>query len=302
MKEGFPDKSPQASITNIIQAKSMIGIPWRVALALIDSGWILRNDIIWHKPNSMPSSVKDRLTNMYEHIFHFVKSNKYYYNLDVIREPSKFEGKPFNVRVRDAQKGQLRSKWGILANASDREIESYNEMNYVPVTKLQGLGYLLGKNPGDLWAIPTKPFKGAHFAVYPEEVCVKPILSSCPEQVCVKCGTALTPMIRTIKTTSNGQPPPGTPSAGRKFELATDLGSSAGRRRFPVRYEVAREIIGSASCACNAGFRPGIVLDIFSGSGTTLAVAKRLGRHFIGIELNPAYVELAKSRLTSVSQ
>jgi site-specific DNA-methyltransferase (cytosine-N4-specific) len=87
MKDGFPDKSPQASITNHIPAKSMIGIPWRVALALIDKGWILRNDIIWHKPNSMPSSVKDRLSNTYEHIFHFVKSKKYYYNLDAIRVP-----------------------------------------------------------------------------------------------------------------------------------------------------------------------------------------------------------------------
>lgn len=69
----------------VIPAKCMIGIPWRAALALINKGWILRNDVIWHRPNSMPSSVKDRLSNTYEHIFHFVKSKRYYYNLDAIR-------------------------------------------------------------------------------------------------------------------------------------------------------------------------------------------------------------------------
>jgi len=65
-----------------IPQKCLLGIPWRLALRLIDDGWILRNDIIWYKPNHMPESVKDRLTNTYEHIFHFVKSRKYYYNLD----------------------------------------------------------------------------------------------------------------------------------------------------------------------------------------------------------------------------
>ena len=89
MKEGFPDRSPQASITNVIPAKSMIGIPWRVALALIDRHWVLRNAIVWHKPNSMPSSVKDRLSNTYEHVFHFVKSKKYYYNLESYELPAK---------------------------------------------------------------------------------------------------------------------------------------------------------------------------------------------------------------------
>jgi len=73
------------------QDKNLLGIPWRVAFALIEDGWILRNDIIWYKPNHMPSSVKDRLTQTYEHIFHFVKSRKYYYNLDNIREPHKTE-------------------------------------------------------------------------------------------------------------------------------------------------------------------------------------------------------------------
>lgn len=257
----------------VIPAKCMIGIPWRAALALINKGWILRNDVIWHRPNSMPSSVKDRLSNTYEHIFHFVKSKRYYYNLDAIRVPHKFAAKPFNIRVRDAQKGRLKEKWGALAHASEREVKAYNEKSYsrskYPPHEPRhfqllsmGIGHgghtgktvrhdhPLGKNPGDLWKINSKQHPFAHFAVYPEEICVRPILSSCPEQVCVKCGIP----------------------------------------RLPT----------GENCKCGDGFRPGIVLDMFAGSGTTLVVAKKLSRDFIGIELNPEYVEIAKRRLASI--
>jgi len=119
-----------------ISAKCLIGIPWRVALALIDDGWILRNDVIWHKPNCMPSSVKDRLTNTYEHIFHFVKSRKYYYNLDAIRQPHKSKYAPFNIRVRDAQKGRLSEKWGTKYSASESEITAYNEKLYTYIREI----------------------------------------------------------------------------------------------------------------------------------------------------------------------
>jgi site-specific DNA-methyltransferase (adenine-specific) len=253
-----------------ISAKCIIGIPWRVALGLIDSGWILRNAIVWFKQNSMPSSVKDRLSNTYEHIFHFVKSKKYYYDLDAIRVPHKFAAKPFNIRVRDAQKGRLQSKWGILANASKAEVEAYDEKHYNRYPPQEprhcqllsmGIGHgghtgktvrhdhPLGKNPGDLWTVNSKQHPFAHFAVYPEEICVRPILSSCPEKVCTKCGMPQLPT--------------------------------------------------GDSCECGVGFRPGIVLDMFAGSGTTLVVAKKLGRDYIGVELNPEYVKIAKQRLAN---
>ena len=86
--------------------KCLMLIPMRVAFALIDDGWILRNVIIWKKLNAMPSSIKDRLTQTYEYIFHFVKSRKYYYNLDNIREPHKTKFAPFNLRVRDVKRGK----------------------------------------------------------------------------------------------------------------------------------------------------------------------------------------------------
>lgn len=150
-----------------IRPKCLLGIPWRIALALIDDGWILRNDIIWHKPNSMPSSAKDRLTNTYEHVFHFVKSKKYYYNLDAIRVPHETR---------------------YLDSISTRKYVAHEPRHFQLLSMGIGHGghtgktirhdHPLGKNPGDLWQINTKPHPFVHFAVYPEELCVRPILAS----------------------------------------------------------------------------------------------------------------------------
>ncbi len=187
-----------------IMPKCLLGIPWRVALALIDDGWILRNDIIWKKGNPLPSSVKDRLSNTYEHIFHFVKSRKYYYNLDAIREPHKTtsyrkirENKhkersvskysKFYTYLRHSKGYHPKGKNpGDILNVYDTKLSDANVTNpsnlarYRNKRRMLGLpeGNLLGKNPGDFWQINTKPFKGAHFAVYPEEICVRPIISS----------------------------------------------------------------------------------------------------------------------------
>jgi len=119
--------------------KCLIGIPWRVTLLLIDQGWTLRNDIIWFKRNCMPSSVKDRLTNTYEHIFHLVKSRKYYYNLDAIRQPHKTNYSPFNIRVRDAQQGRLKAKWGDKYSATELEVAQYNEKLYAYIKEINEL-------------------------------------------------------------------------------------------------------------------------------------------------------------------
>jgi site-specific DNA-methyltransferase (cytosine-N4-specific) len=163
------------------QPKCLMGIPWRVAFALIDDGWILRNAVVWFKPNHMPDSAKDRLTRTYEFLFHFVKSRRYYYNLDNIREPPRIESlerweralrqkKDSNVKLRkhDLAVGRV----GNFSYTDPLHVKAYN---------------VKGKNPGDallipsdFWSIPTKPFRGAHFAVFPPELPLRPILASCP--------------------------------------------------------------------------------------------------------------------------
>ena len=131
-------RSSRKRVSDWLQPKQLMLIPVRVAIALQDDGWVLRNDIIWHKPNPMPSSVKDRLNNTFEHVFHFVKSRKYYYDLDAIREPHKASNKTIErAKVYDRSKTTL----GEHQEGRAKEIERGKTVHieYNPN----------GKNPGD---------------------------------------------------------------------------------------------------------------------------------------------------------
>jgi len=155
-----------------LQPKCLIGIPWRVALALIDDGWILRNAIVWHKPNAMPSSVKDRLTCTYETIFHFVKNRKYYYDLDAIREPHStgtfkrilqknvFQqsggDKQIQLRGKKKSSGDRGSRCADMAKSiaekyvkHDLAVGRVGNVRYTDPLHTKKY-YLSGKNPGDV--------------------------------------------------------------------------------------------------------------------------------------------------------
>ena len=167
------DRGRSGAITHGVPEKNLLGVPWRVAFALQDDGWILRNEIIWSKPNAMPEPVRDRLSTRHEHLFLFSKSRRYHFDLNAIR-----------------------------GHGANRESK--------------------GRNPGDVWSIATRPYPQAHFAVFPIDLPLR----------CIKAG-------------------------------------------------------------CKPG---GTVLDPFSGSGTTGAAARQLGRKYVGIDLNPTYHDLAKDR------
>jgi len=185
---------------NGLKTKDLVGIPWRVAFALQSDGWWLRQDIIWHKPNPMPESVTDRCTKSHEYIFLLTKDKKYYYDYEMIKEKG-------NIPA-----GTLAAK-GSGKREGNRRPPEYKEYD----------GF---RNKRSVWTVNTKPYREAHFAVYPEEL-IEP---------CIKAG-------------------------------------------------------------CPKG---GVVLDPFMGSGTTGVVSKKFGREFIGIELNPEYVKLAKKRLSKI--
>jgi DNA modification methylase len=185
--------------TDGLKPKDLIGVPWRVAFALQADGWWLRNDIIWHKPNPMPESVRDRCTRSHEYVFHLAKSARYFHDADAIREAA--VSNPHDGRRGDGA--------------------SYRFKPTAPVTHMgvpEG-----GRNRRSVWTVTPKPFPGAHFAVMPPDL-VEP---------CILAGS--------------------------------------------------RE--GDA------------VLDPFAGAGTVGLVASRLGRRFVGIELNPEYAELAEERI-----
>jgi site-specific DNA-methyltransferase (cytosine-N4-specific) len=147
-----------------VSAKNLLGIPWRFAFAMQDTGWILRNDIIWAKPNAMPESVTDRFSKRYEHVFLFAKNPRYYFDLDAVRVP---HTSPQTGRA--ATFGR-KTKEEIIPNQAATQHREGR-----PDTPA---GNPLGKNPGDVWDISTKPFQGAHFATFPPELPERCILAS----------------------------------------------------------------------------------------------------------------------------
>ncbi len=196
--------------------KNLLGIPWRVAFALQDDGWILRNDIIWAKPSAMPESVTDRLSGKHEYVFMFSKSRRYWFDLDAIREPHE-EVSVARARPHRADPGR-----------SAREGAPYAGITGAQTMRLDQMNHPRGRNPGDVWDIATQPFPGAHFATMPPKLA----------QRCIAAG-------------------------------------------------------------CKPG---GMVLDPFSGSGTTGMAAQQLGRKYVGIDLNSDYLELSlKTRLRNAA-
>jgi DNA modification methylase len=150
---------------------------WPVPASMFEPGWILRNAVIWSKPNAMPESVTDRLSTRYEHVFLFSKSRRYWFDLDAIRE-ERSRGERLDAVQTGARKGH------VAAGPSDR-LRSGSNPTSVWNT---GVYQSEGRNPGDVWTIATSPFPGAHFATMPPELARRCILAGCPES-----GTVLDP-------------------------------------------------------------------------------------------------------------
>jgi site-specific DNA-methyltransferase (cytosine-N4-specific) len=125
--------------------KNLLGIPWRVAFALQDDGWTLRNEVIWHKPNAMPESVTDRLSSRHEHLFMFSKSRRYWFDLDPLREP--------HAEVSVKRAAPHRADPGKSA----REGLPYLGVGGAQTLALSQMNHPGGRNPGDVWSIPTQP-------------------------------------------------------------------------------------------------------------------------------------------------
>lgn len=188
-----------------IKHKDLVGIPWRVAFALQERGWYLRQDIIWAKPNPMPESVTDRCTKSHEYIFLLTKSPRYFFNNEAIKEPVVTETGGKGIRFGGSKYGD-----------SDDPKHATKSGNVYEGAET--------RNKRDVWNVATKPYAEAHFATYPPELILPCILA----------------------------------------------GSKEGD----------------------------LILDPFSGSGTTGQVAMQLGRNYVGCELNPEYASLSEKRLT----
>lgn len=231
--------------------KSLLLGPYRLALALLRDGWILRNEVVWAKSNAMPSSVRDRLSTTHEAVYFLVRSRRYYFDIDAIRQP---------LATTAPQSASDPSRT-YPPDDTRRTARGVNKNDGLARLKSRGAaGHPLGKNPGDVWRLATANFRGAHFAVFPASLTTIPLLATCPEKVCIKCGR---------------------PWERRPID----------REKSPTLGKLR------AVCGCNAPARPGVVLDPFMGAGTVALAAEQHGRDWLGIELNPSYAALARQRL-----
>ena len=262
-KDGWRGINPIKDTGNIPD-KCLVMIPFRFAIEMVNRGWILRNTIIWHKPNCMPSSAKDRFTVDFEYVFFFVKQKKYFFE-------TQYDGFLSN----DKTYPSINTKQNIYAVSNNRN-RAGGDMD-------------LGRNKRTVWQICPQPFPEAHFAVYPEELCETPLKSGCPEFVCVKCGKAREKIIDYEREQTR-------PALESKY--SDDVYVNSNRPMGLAKRIMAKPIEkGYTQCQCNAEFKGGIVLDMFSGAGTTALVSLKQNKRFIGFEINQQYIDISNKRL-----
>ncbi len=259
--------------------KNLLGMPWRVALALQADGWRLRADIIWHKPNPMPESVRDRPTKSHEYIFLLSKSARYFYDGEAVREaqeqPWRSTGKLENRGDKSARAGV--NKGFGLAGVKPR---AYNPA---------------GRNLRSVWRISTRSYRGAHFATFPPALPERCIRAGTSAHGC--CPTCGAPWLRVVE---RPQPPGEMRNRGNGAKMDFHTRSCGGGQKIQDWYDKhpASTTGWRQGCKCPpAAPVPCTVLDPFMGSATTLMVANLLGQRGVGIELNEKYLALARKRL-----
>jgi site-specific DNA-methyltransferase (adenine-specific) len=184
-----PDGLLWLNLGDTYRGKSLLGIPWRVALALQEDGWVLRSDIIWHKPNAMPSSIRDRPTTDHEYIFLFARSQDYFYNADAIREPH------VTFTEKSRMKGG-RNHFGRINGTPENGKNSGN--NNLHDGRWDQAFHPMGRNKRTVWEIPLGKFRDGHFAVYPEKLVETCLLASTRENDFVMdpfCGSGTTGVV-----------------------------------------------------------------------------------------------------------
>ena len=267
--------------------KSLMGLPWRYAIGCIeDLGLILRAEIVWSKPNSLPESVTDRVRRSHEQWFHFTLEPRYFSAIDEIREQYADESIGKNPGV-NCMKGraQMPDRAGVTG--------------YTPGWDTNPLGKL----PGSVWSIPSEPLQVPdhlgvdHFAAFPQEWPRRLILGWCPAQVCSECGEGRTPVVELDAEYAAYREATGDWNASLRTADGYDQKANRSVDGTPQSWK--GQITGYA-CACpdtTAPSTPGVVLDPFVGTGTVPMVARALGRTGIGVDLSADYLRLANWRV-----
>lgn len=257
-----------------LKHKDRCMIPARVAIALQADGWWLRDEIVWNKLNPMTLSVKDRTTPAHEMLYLFSKAKRYFFDNVAIFEPAVSAGKRM-PRTGGWAEGKGKKHHATVQNGRGGSRDSGEA---VPATR----------NKRSVWRVSGARFKGAHFATFPAKLVEPCILAGSSEKgVCPRCWY---PWVRQIRKTRIPTRPPNGES--RKTNAIGGRGGMMVGNRDPRRHVTQTETLGwKSSCGCvPTDPMTAVVLDLFAGSGTTLAEAVRHGRRAIGCDLNPQYI------------
>jgi len=271
-KSEVQDYQRSRSSPDGLKPKDLIGMPWRVALALQADGWWLRSDIIWAKPNPMPESVTDRPTKAHEYLFLLTKSEKYYWDQEAVREPTTTIPHPLVTSYKPGSASSM--------NSGEHQVKT---IGGVPFDSSAG------RNIRTVWTIATQPFPDAHFATFPEKLVEPCVLAGTSERgCCEECGAPWDRIVqseqRLLQKTNNAS------------KLTSNPDSGWDHSRWP-RTSKETETIGWKEPCHKSKAMPCLVLDPFAGSGTVGVVCARLNRRFVGIELSEEYCQIAVKRI-----
>jgi len=240
-----------------LKPKDLCLVPYRVAMALQADGWCLRSHIIWHKPNPMPESVRDRPTSSHEAVFLLTKSPRYWYDADAIREGAAYPNDNRGARTDNRRGTECNSISGRTGTT---------------------------RNKRNVWTIATRPYSGSHYAVMPPALVEPCILAGCPAKACAECGAGWVRVVERTRMIVR----PGPKDIKSQNRTATNgaMTQAPSTRTLGFR----------PSCECDAGTAPGLVLDPFMGSGTVGMVAEQHGRDWIGFDLDERNAALVTER------
>jgi DNA modification methylase len=266
--------------------KDLIGQPFLLAFALREAGWYWRNVCIWHKPNCMPESVRDRFTVTHSYVMLFSKSARYYFDAEAVRENHTPDGR----KTTTVQQGDN--------SIQHRDGERWPNS---------------GRNARSVWMIATEPLPFEHYAAFPQALAERCIKAGTSERgCCPECGAPWVRETSSELAPTNGRTPP--PNKG-ELRGMTMAGNRTADGWVPNREKTVTTLGWLPSCDCRRAHQtpagnwwqkppdpiPCTVLDPFLGSGTTALVARRLGRRSIGIELSPEYCRLTAERTKQLS-
>ncbi|MCK9568530.1 site-specific DNA-methyltransferase [Candidatus Pacearchaeota archaeon] len=283
------ENMPKAIVPNGLKPKDLCGIPWRVAFALQADGWYLRSDIIWHKPNPMPESVTDRPTKSHEYLFLLTKSARYFYDAEAVKEAC--ESGPSDIRKMIEKKDRIGGLHKELVDPLSKASSTTN------IGQKRGVGDLSGRNLRSVWTIATQPSSEPHFAMFPEALVVPCIKAGTSEHgVCPECGAGWERVVESKRIMRHELPPDDPNYRPGRYTVKSsgmDDYSKGGGQAFSE----SKTIGWRPTCKCGHEDRErAVVLDPFSGMATVGVVCEKLGRKYIGIELNPKYAERSEKR------